>query len=169
MKDTFYSVSDMFLKNHNGGQGNMHYWLNWDLAQMTSILSIGILCDDNVMINQAIVYFKNEEGRYKEAGNIKNAVPYLHQDPDSDEILGQCEESGRDQGHATLCVSLMGTFCQMAYNIGEDLFAYDNYRAVAEVFEELNREKEAREEPLFANPRNAASGTLKPGNPPYQI
>lgn len=29
------------------------------------------------------------------------------------------------------------------------------------VFEELNREKETREEPLFANPRNAASGTLK--------
>lgn len=29
------------------------------------------------------------------------------------------------------------------------------------VFESLNREKEAREEPLFANPRNAASGTLK--------
>lgn len=29
------------------------------------------------------------------------------------------------------------------------------------VFEELNREKELREEPLFANPRNAASGTLK--------
>ena len=69
--------------------------------------------------------------RYKEAGNIKNAVPFLHQDPDSDEILGQCEESGRDQGHATLCVSLMGAFCQMAYSIGEDLFAFDNYRAVA--------------------------------------
>ena len=29
------------------------------------------------------------------------------------------------------------------------------------VFEELNREKEAREESLFANPRNATSGTLK--------
>lgn len=29
------------------------------------------------------------------------------------------------------------------------------------VFEELNCEREAREEPLFANPRNAASGTLK--------
>ncbi len=28
-------------------------------------------------------------------------------------------------------------------------------------FEKLNREREAREEPLFANPRNAASGTLK--------
>lgn len=30
-----------------------------------------------------------------------------------------------------------------------------------EVFDELNREREAQEEPLFANPRNAASGTLK--------
>ena len=29
------------------------------------------------------------------------------------------------------------------------------------VFEELNRERALREEPLFANPRNAASGTLK--------
>lgn len=28
-------------------------------------------------------------------------------------------------------------------------------------FERLNKEREAREEPLFANPRNAASGTLK--------
>ena len=29
------------------------------------------------------------------------------------------------------------------------------------VFEQLNKEREEREEPLFANPRNAASGTLK--------
>ncbi len=33
-----------------------------------------------------------------------------------------------------------------------------------ESFEALNREREAREEPLFANPRNAASGTLKSKN-----
>lgn len=32
------------------------------------------------------------------------------------------------------------------------------------VFENLNREREAKEEPLFANPRNAASGTLKQQN-----
>ena len=30
-----------------------------------------------------------------------------------------------------------------------------------QVFEQLNEERERREEPLFANPRNAASGTLK--------
>ncbi|MDR1783476.1 MAG: NAD-dependent DNA ligase LigA [Dysgonamonadaceae bacterium] len=33
------------------------------------------------------------------------------------------------------------------------------------VFDELNREREAAEEPLFANPRNAASGALKLQNP----
>lgn len=33
------------------------------------------------------------------------------------------------------------------------------------VFEKLNAEREAAEEPLFANPRNAASGTLKSLNP----
>ncbi len=33
------------------------------------------------------------------------------------------------------------------------------------VFEELNLERELNEEPLFANPRNAASGTLKLQNP----
>ena len=32
------------------------------------------------------------------------------------------------------------------------------------VFEQLNAEREAAEEPLFANPRNAASGTLKSQN-----
>ena len=33
-----------------------------------------------------------------------------------------------------------------------------------EVFEDLNKQRELREEPLFANPRNAASGTLKSQN-----
>lgn len=40
---------------------------------------------------------------------------------------------------------------------GEILMPWD-------VFEQLNRERELREEPLFANPRNAASGTLKSQN-----
>ncbi len=33
------------------------------------------------------------------------------------------------------------------------------------VFEALNKEREEQEEPLFANPRNAASGTMKQQNP----
>lgn len=105
----------------------MHYWLNWDLACLTAVLSIGILCDDQTLIDEAINYYKTNTA---EVGYVRNAVPYLHDDPDSEEELGQCEESGRDQGHATLCVSLLGVFCQMAKNAGYDLFAYDDYRAV---------------------------------------
>ena len=41
---------------------------------------------------------------------------------------------------------------------GEVLLPWDR-------FEQLNREREAEEEPLFANPRNAASGTLKLQDP----
>lgn len=46
----------------------------------------------------------------------------------------------------------------------------DNFEIRGEIlmpwtsFDRLNREREAREEPLFANPRNAASGTLKSKN-----
>ena len=41
---------------------------------------------------------------------------------------------------------------------GEVLLPWEN-------FERLNRERQEQEEPLFANPRNAASGTLKLQNP----
>lgn len=52
---------------------------------MTSILSIGILCDDQDMINEAILYFKYGVGN----GCIDNAVPFLHQDPDGHGMLGK--------------------------------------------------------------------------------
>jgi hypothetical protein len=126
LKSTFYVPAHDFLVRHNGTAD--HYWLNWDLASMTAVLSIGIVTDDADMQAEAITYFKEGVG----PGNISTAVPYVFDDPDdTGEKLGQCNESGRDQGHATLCAALMGTFCQLANGIGEDLFAYDNYRAVA--------------------------------------
>ena len=128
MVDVFYPQATDFLNLHAGQTDcPLHYWLNWDLAEMTAILSIGILTDDNFKINEAIQYFKFGVG----GGNIINAVPFMHQDPDSGEMLGQCMESGRDQGHATLCVSLMAAFCQMAKNVGEDLFIFDGNMALA--------------------------------------
>lgn len=130
MYDTFYEVAHLFLTNHGGHQGDMHFWFNWDLASLTAVLSIGILCDSQTLVSEAVDYYKGTTASRQEAGYVRNAVPFLHQDPDSDELLGQCQESGRDQGHATLCVSLLGAFCQMAFNVGEDLFAYDDYRAL---------------------------------------
>ena len=131
MVDVFYPQATNFLALHNGYTDcPLHYWLNWDLAEMTAILSIGILTDDSFKINEAIQYFKFGAG----GGNIYNAVPFVYTDPNPEnqgKLIGQCMESGRDQGHATLCVSLMAVFCQMAKNIGEDLFLFDDNRAWA--------------------------------------
>ena len=54
----------------------------------------------------------------------------------------------------TIPLKLHGDFPSKFEIRGEILMPWD-------VFESLNREREAQEEPLFANPRNAASGTLK--------
>lgn len=120
----FYPLALDFVERH-GGNCSSHYWTNWDIANMNTILSIGILTDDAAKINYAISYFKKGNG----TGNINNAVVYRHKVGDED--LGQGQESGRDQGHATLNISLYGSFCQMAYNIGVDLFAYDNNKVLA--------------------------------------
>lgn len=106
-----------------------HWWMNWDLASMTGLLSIGILTDDQDMINEAILHFKQGEG----PGCImrKAIITFVDDPSGTGEKLAQGNESGRDQGHNTLCAALLGTFCQMAYNIGEDLFAFEDGRAIA--------------------------------------
>lgn len=54
----------------------------------------------------------------------------------------------------TIPLKLQGDFPEKFEIRGEILMPW-------KVFEDLNKEREAQEEPLFANPRNAASGTLK--------
>lgn len=106
-----------------------HWWMNWDLASMTALLSMGILADNQDMINEAILHFKQGEG----PGCImRKGILTFEQDPSgTGEMLAQGNESGRDQGHNVLCAGMVGTFCQMAYNIGEDLFSFENGRAIA--------------------------------------
>ena len=56
-------------------------------------------------------------------------------------------------------LKLMGSGYPVAFEIrGEVLLPWAE-------FDRLNKEREEQEEPLFANPRNAASGTLKQQNP----
>ena len=78
-----------------------------------------MLCDNRDIYNEAINYFKYGPGN----GCIERAVWYIH--PDG---LGQWQESGRDQGHNTLGIGLMGAFCEMAWSQGLDLYGYDDNR-----------------------------------------
>ncbi|HTN19737.1 MAG TPA: alginate lyase family protein [Pelobium sp.] len=124
MVNLWYPLALDFLERHNG-TCDSHYWANWDIANMNTVLAIGILTDDKSKINFAIQYFKKGVG----SGNIDHAVAFRHNVNGED--LGQCQESGRDQGHATLVISLFGSFCQMAYNVGVDLFAYENNKVLS--------------------------------------
>jgi hypothetical protein len=120
MLTVFYPVNNDFLVNHNGAC-IQHYWANWDLCNMCSVLATGILCDDSAKFNQAINYFYSGAGN----GSINNLTPFVYSDG-----TAQCQESGRDQGHSMLDVAHVGVFCQIAWNQGVDLFGYENNRVL---------------------------------------
>ncbi|WP_200301118.1 alginate lyase family protein [Streptomyces adelaidensis] len=118
LSEVFAPLSDDFLANHNGAVVT-NYWPNWDLANMACVLATGIFCDDKAQVARAVDYFKDGEG----LGAVKKAIPVVH-----DDGLAEWLEAGRDQGHALLGVGLMGTFCEMAWNQGIDLYGYDDNR-----------------------------------------
>ncbi|KOU66468.1 Tat pathway signal sequence domain protein [Streptomyces sp. MMG1533] len=118
LSGVFAPLSDDFLVKHNGAVVT-NYWPNWDLAAMACVLATGIFCDDKAQVARAVDYFKNGDG----LGAVKNAIPVVR-----DDGLGEWLETGRDQGHALLGVGLMGTFCEMAWNQGIDLYGYDDSR-----------------------------------------
>ncbi len=118
MMTVFYPMNHAFLTAHNGACIS-HYWANWDLCNMASMISIGVLCDNRPVYQEAVDYFKSGAGN----GAIRNCVWFLH--PGN---LGQWQESGRDQGHSLMGPAVMGAVCETAWNQGEDLYGYDDNR-----------------------------------------
>jgi hypothetical protein len=114
----FAPLSEDFLARHNGAVIT-NYWPNWDLTAMACVLAAGIFCDDRSRVARAVDYFKHGDG----LGSLRHAIPVVH-----DDGLAEWLEAGRDQGHALLGVGLMGTFCEMAWNQGYDLYGHDDSR-----------------------------------------
>lgn len=120
MLTVFYPMNHDFLVRHNGAKID-HYWANWDLANMTSMLAIGVLTDRRDIYAEAAEYFRHGAGN----GSIRRVVWKVY-----DGEIGQVQESGRDQAHTMLDIALLGAFCQMAWNQGDDLFGYDGNRVL---------------------------------------
>lgn len=118
MLAVFYPMNHDFLTRHNGAKID-HYWANWDLVNIASMLAIGVVADRRDIYEEAVAYFKQGDGN----GAIEHVIWKLY--PDG---LGQIQESGRDQGHSMLDIALLGAICQMAWNQGDDLFGYDDNR-----------------------------------------
>lgn len=117
----YYPVSSYFLTSHYG-TCDTHYWLNWDMSNMCTVLAIGILCDDTSKVNFAINYYKNNGAGNGFIGRVTSAS-YANG-------MQQPQEAGRDQGHATMIVPLLGAFCMMANNQGVDLMDYNPWNRI---------------------------------------
>lgn len=124
LRTVWYEKNKWFLDNH-GGPNNcaLHYWSNWELANLASIMAIGIYLEDVQMVSYVNHLFHYGDG----SGALHNMVPYNPvKDPDGkSDLIAQSMESGRDQGHATLVVSICAELCRMAQNVGLDFWGAD--------------------------------------------
>ncbi|GAB6011299.1 alginate lyase family protein [Viscerimonas tarda] len=126
MVDVFYSYATDFMSRRNGAC-DTHYWANWGLANAATITAIGILCDDEFKFNEGMYYIKYSKENGREfAEDIQNLVWYLHTP-----TLGQWQESNRDQGHTLMGVGSSADVAQVAWNQGDDLYAFKNNRLLA--------------------------------------
>ena len=127
----FYPMNERFLIGNAWGAPHndacaTNYRVNWDAANMAAMAAISVLCDNKTGFDEVINYCKSGDG----TGNITRAVNFLYPNYGTTgaNLIGQWEESGRDQGHATGGMGLYGIFCEIAWNQGVDLYGYDNYR-----------------------------------------
>ena len=86
---------------------------NWGAIVNRLRMACAIFLEDSVMYKSAIDYFLY--------ANDNGALPnYVS-------ASGQCQETGRDQGHAQLGLGMMCDICEMAWEQGDDLWgALDN-------------------------------------------
>lgn len=115
MVNVFAAKNKDFIDNHGGSTNcDLHYWSNWDLVNMASYLSIGILTENSEMVNYVVNYFYQGSGN----GCIKNLIQGTFDDPlGSGDKIAQDQESGRDQGHAQMSTMVVGNLAQIAYTL----------------------------------------------------
>jgi hypothetical protein len=118
LTNVFASMNTLFLEDHNG-QNDYHYYANWDQCNLASLMAIGIFTDNQTMYDSVVQYMLT--------GPTNGALPVFaianYTEDGSGKLLTQGQEAGRDQGHATLDIMLLGVIAQQAYNQGNDLFS----------------------------------------------
>lgn len=119
MVNVFYPMNNDFLVRHHDTPGG-HYWANWGLCNIASVIAIGILADRRDIYNEGIEHFQVGETN----GCITKAIYHVFDGENSN--LAQWQESNRDQGHTYMCQGLMGVICQLTWNQGDDFFGYND-------------------------------------------
>lgn len=121
MVDVFGDMNYKFLQLHGSANcgSAKHYMSNWDLVNLCSYFQIGVLTENDDIIKYVINYFtKTGDG----LGALPNLVQktYDFVTPEGTEKIAQAQESGRDQGHATMAVVVAAHLAQAAWALYED-------------------------------------------------
>lgn len=104
LRDVWYPVIRDFYPSANG---------NWDASMLQAMMAMGVFLDDQSIFDRAREYFLDGDGN----GAIGN---YFSE-------TGQCQESGRDQGHTQMGLEYLSNTCETAWVQGIDLYgALDN-------------------------------------------
>ena len=167
MLTVWYPKALDFLRRRNGSwenggtwwQAPGHYWSNWSLSNLLTVISIGILCDDVFIYNQGMSYFKYDQcGTFNDPRTLHEVTGHgeldgreaIWNDGLTDFLgncvvtcvkseletgaygcLGQMNESGRDAGHSAMALGLAVDVAKVGWNQGDDLFAYMDHRLAA--------------------------------------
>ena len=104
LREIFYPAIRNFYPTANG---------NWDASMLQTIVAMGVFLDDREIFDHGVNYFLKGDGN----GAIRNYF----------KPSGQCQESGRDQGHTQMGLNFLAVTCEVAWNQGIDLYgASDN-------------------------------------------
>jgi len=108
LREVFYPVIKDFFPLANG---------NWDAAMIQTTLALGIFLDDRQIFDRAVAQYYSKSTN----GSIYN---YFRES-------GECQESGRDQGHTQMGIGYLGAAAEIAWKQGVDLYGALNNRLLA--------------------------------------
>ena len=87
---------------------------NWDASMLQTMIAMGVFLDDRELFERATNYFLTGEGN----GAIGNYF----------KPSGQCQETGRDQGHTQMGLEFLANTCETAWIQGVDLYGASENR-----------------------------------------
>jgi len=100
LRTVLYPVIADFYPSANG---------NWDASMIQTMMAMGVFLDDREMFDRATTYFLSGKGN--------GAITHYFS------ATGQCQESGRDQGHTQMGLGYLACSAEIAWKQGLDLYA----------------------------------------------
>ena len=120
--NVFGDMNYKFLQLHGSSNcgSPKHYMSNWDMVNLCSYLQIGILTENDEIVKYVSNYFTKSGDGLGALPNIQQFTYDFTLPDGTKEKVTQAQESGRDQGHATMAIVVAAHLAQSAWALYED-------------------------------------------------